>query len=220
MPVLEADAFCFGMIIHKTKAMKISTFLTVIGLCAALQCFGQEKFWTAADKQSTIDQLVRTRDAVVKETENLTPGQWAFRESPDRWSIGQIVEHLALWEIVWFRELSIGTRNKPQPELLKTSRPDSYYQEFINEPNPHKAAEIAAPTGFIQGRDNLTFFLRGREQTLTFLRSSEADMRAIFELTGTPEPRNMHQVLIYQWGHTDRHLRQIMKVKGHVSYPK
>lgn len=200
--------------------MKISALFTLVWLAAAVQCFGQDKLWTAADKQATIDQLIRTRDAVVKETENLTPEQWAFRESPDRWSIGQIVEHLALWEIVWSRELSVGTRNKPQPELLKTTRPDSYYEEFIMEPNPHKAAEISAPTGFIQGKDNLTFFLRGRELNLEFVRKSEADMRAIFEFTATPEPRNMHQVLIYQWGHTDRHLRQIAKVKSHASYPK
>ncbi|WP_353719167.1 DinB family protein [Dyadobacter sp. 676] len=200
--------------------MKIITFFTVVWLCAALRCFGQEKLWTAADKQSTIGQLIRTRDAVVRETENLTPEQWSFREAPDRWSIAEIVEHLALWEIVWSRELSIGARNKPQPELLKTTRPDSYYQEFIMEPNPHKAAEIAAPTGFIKGKDNLTFFLRGREQNLTFVRNSDADMRAIFELTGTPEPRNMHQVLIYHWGHTDRHLRQILKVKSRPSYPR
>nr|WP_295922734.1 DinB family protein [uncultured Dyadobacter sp.] len=200
--------------------MKISTLFTLVWLGVAMQCFGQEKLWTATDKQATIEQLIRTRDAVVKETENLTPEQWAFRESPDRWSIAEVVEHLALWEIVWFRELSIGTRNKPQPELIKTTRPDSYYQEFIMEPNPHKAAEIAKPTGFIKGKDNLTFFLRGREQSLSFVRTSEADMRAIFELTGTPDPRNMHQVLIYQWGHTDRHLRQILKVKSHPSYPK
>ncbi len=200
--------------------MKISTLFALVWLCAATQCFGQEKFWTAADKQSTIEQLIRTRDAIVKETENLTPEQWAFHESADRWSIGQIVEHLALWEIIWSRELSIGTRNKPQPELLKTTRPDSYYNEFIMEPAPHKSAEIATPTGFIKGKDNLTFFLRGREQNLAFVRNSEADMRAIFEFTGTPEPRNMHQVLIYVWGHTDRHLRQILKVKSHSSYPR
>jgi hypothetical protein len=209
-----------GINFHKTKAMKISTLFALVWLCAATQCFGQEKLWTAADKQSTIEQLVRTRDIVVKETESLSPEQWAFHESPDRWSIGQIVEHLALWEIIWSRELSIGTRNKPQPELVKTTRPDSYYHEFIMEPTAHKSAEIATPTGFINGKDNLTFFLRGREQNLTFVRNSEADMRAIFEFTGTPEPRNMHQVLIYQWGHTDRHLRQILKVKSHPSYPK
>lgn len=199
--------------------MKITAFLTLFCLIT-LHGFGQEKLWTAADKQETIDQFIRTRDAVVKETENLTPAQWEFRESPDRWSIAQVVEHLALWEIIWSREISIGSRNKPQPELLKTTRPDSYYHEFIMEPAPHKSSEIAVPMGLIKGKDNLAFFLHGREQNLAFLRSTEADMRAIFELTATPDPRNLHQVLIYQWGHVDRHLRQIAKVKSNPAFPK
>ncbi len=200
--------------------MKNCTLFTLLWLCTIVHCFGQQKLWTAEDKQSTIDHFIRTRDAVAKETENLTPEQWAFRESPDRWSIAEIVEHLAIWEIIWSREISISSRNKPQPELLQTTRPDSYYHEFIMEPAAHKASVIALPTGFIKGKDNLAFFLRGREENLAFLKKTEADMRAIFELTATPDPRNLHQVLIYQWGHTDRHLRQIAKVKSHPSYPK
>jgi hypothetical protein len=200
--------------------MKSCTLFTLIWLCAALQCFAQEKLWTAEDKQYTIDNFIRTRDAVTKETENLTPEQWAFRESPGRWSIAEIVEHLGIWEIIWSREVGIGSRNKPQPELVKTTRPDSYYHEFIMEPAEHKASTMSSPLGLMKGKDNLTFFLRGREDNLAFLRKTEADMRAIFELTATPDPRNLHQVLIYQWGHTDRHLRQIAKVKSHPSFPK
>lgn len=199
--------------------MKNCTLFIFFLLCTVVQSFGQ-KLWTAEDKQTTIDHFIRTRDAVIKETENLTPEQWAFRESPERWSVAEIVEHLAIWEIIWWREIGIGARNKPQPELVKTTRPDSYYNEFIMEPAAHKASTIAFPTGFIKGKDNLTFFLRGREENLASLRKSEADMRAIFELTATPDPRNLHQALIYQWGHTDRHLRQIAKVKSHPSFPK
>ncbi|KAA0992448.1 DinB family protein [Dyadobacter aurulentus] len=189
------------------------TFLT----CSS---FAQEKLWTETDRQFTIDQFNRTRDELVKETENLTPAQWAFHESAERWSIGQIVEHLALWEIIWAREISMGSRSKPQPELNKSSRPDSYYSDFIMETNPHVAADIAIPTGFIKGKDNLAFFLSRREQNLAFLKKTEADMRAHFELTATPNPRNMHQVYIYQWGHVDRHLRQIRKVKADPNFPK
>ena len=43
--------------------------------------FAQEKLWTEKDRQFTIDQFNRTRDELVKETENLTPAQWAFHES-------------------------------------------------------------------------------------------------------------------------------------------
>ncbi|MCF0041407.1 DinB family protein [Dyadobacter fanqingshengii] len=189
-------------------------------MCLACPSFAQEKLWTEKDRQSTIEQFNRTRDELVKETENLTPAQWAFREKPDRWSIGEIVEHLALWEIIWAREISMGTRSKPQPELNQSSRPDSYYSEFIMETNPHVAADISVPTGFIKGKDNLTFFLSRREQNTAFLTKTEADMRAHFELTATPNPRNMHQVYIYQWGHVDRHLRQIRKVKADPNFPK
>lgn len=178
------------------------------------------RLWTETDRQYTLENMKRTRDELIKETENLSPAQWSFHESPDRWSIAEIVEHLAIWEIIWSREMSISTRNKPTPELLATSRPDSYYHEFIIEDAKHTSPDISRPSGFIEGKNNLTFFLRNHAINLTFVETTQADLRAIFELTGTPNPRNIHQVLIFQWGHVDRHLRQIRKVKTHPNYPK
>ena len=177
------------------------------------------KLWTESDRQYTVDNLKRTRDAILAETENLSPAQWRFRESPDRWSIAEVVEHLALWEIIWAREISMGIRNKPQPELNQTSKPDSYYVEWIMEPNPHKSPDFSRPTGFIDGKNNLQFFLKLRNQTIGFVETTPADMRAHFELTATDSPRNMHQVYLFQWGHVDRHLRQIRTIKRHPNYP-
>lgn len=178
-----------------------------------------QKLWTETDRQYTLDNLRRTCDELVRETETLTPAQWAFHESADRWNIGEVVEHLALWEIIWAREVSLGSRSKPQPELNQTSKPDSYYHDFIMEPAAHKSPDFSRPTGFIDGKNNLVFFLWLREQAIGFVEKTEADMRAHFELTATDSPRNMHQVYIYQWGHVDRHLRQIRKIKQHPNYP-
>ena len=199
---------------------KVFTMVCMLFSIGILQAQETKSLWTEADRQYTLDNMRRTRDALVKETENLTPAQWAFRDSAHRWSIGEVVEHLALWEIVWSREISMGSRSKPQPELNATSSPDSYYTTFIMEDKPHTAPDFAVPTGFIQGKDNLTFFLRGREQAIKFVETTKIDLRAQFELTNTPYPRNMYQVLIYQWGHVDRHLRQIAKLKAHKDYPK
>ena len=193
-------------------------FLFLMVVCTP--AIAQQKLWTEADRQYTVENFKRTTDALLKETENLTPAQWSFKESPDRWSIGEVVEHLALWEIIWAREISMGSRGIPQPQLVKTSRPDSYYAEFIVEDKPHVSPDFSRPTGFIKGKDNLTFFLNRRALNLAFLEKTDADMRAQFELTGTDNPRNMHQVYIYQWGHVDRHLKQIKKVKSHQDFPK
>lgn len=199
------------------RIVTILFFMTILPVVAQ----SQSRLWTEADQKFTVDNLKRTRDELIRETENLTDAQWHFQESPDRWSIAQVVEHLALWEIIWAREISIGTRNKPQPELNQTSRPDSYYQNFIMEDTPHKSPDLSKPTGFIRGKDNLTFFLRLRDQAIAFTEKTTVDMRAQFEFTGAGDnPRNMHQVYIYQWGHVDRHLRQIRKVKAHANYPK
>ncbi|GAB3510837.1 hypothetical protein GCM10027341_49720 [Spirosoma knui] len=178
-----------------------------------------QKRWTEADRTYTVDNLKRTRDELTRETENLTDAQWHFRESPDRWSIAEVVEHLALWEIIWAREISMGIRSTPRPDLIATSSPDSYYMDFIMETKAHKSPDFSRPTGFIQGKNNLLFFQRLRNQAIAFADTTQADMRAQFELTATKYPRNMHQVYIYQWGHVDRHLRQIRKVKQHPNYP-
>lgn len=177
------------------------------------------KLWTEVDRQYKLGNLQRTRDEITRETENLNPAQWAFHESPDRWSIGEVVEHLALWEIIWAREISVGSRSKPQPELNQASKPNSHYAEWIVEPNPHQSPDYSRPTGFIEGENNLAFFLNRRNQTIGFVEKTDTDMRAQFELAATDSPRNMHQVYIFQWGHVDRHLRQIRKIKQHPNYP-
>jgi len=199
---------------------KLLLLLLTLWLAAPQKTHCQAKLWTETDRQYTLDNLKRTRNLLVKETENLTPAQWKFKESAERWNIGEIVEHLALWEIIWAREISMGSRSKPQPELNQTSKPDSFYASWIMEDAPHVSPDFSRPTGFIEGKNNLTFFLKLRDQTIKFVETTQADMRAQFELTGTDSPRNMHQVYIFQWGHVDRHLRQIAKVKAHPNYPK
>ncbi|SFE93677.1 DinB family protein [Spirosoma endophyticum] len=179
-----------------------------------------QKIWTEADPNYTVDNLKRTRDELIRETENLSDAQWHFHEAPDRWSIAEVVEHLALWEIIWAREISMGNRSTPRPDLIATSSPDSYYHDFIMENKAHVSPDFSRPTGFIQGKNNLIFFTRLRNQAIGFADTTQADMRVQFELTATKYPRNMHQVYIYQWGHVDRHMRQIRKIKAHPNYPK
>lgn len=179
-----------------------------------------QKIWTETDRNYTVDNLKRTRDELIRETENLSDAQWHFHESSDRWSIAEVVEHLALWEIIWAREISMGSRSTPRPDLIATSSPDSYYHDFIMENKAHVSPDFSRPTGFIQGKNNLIFFTRLRNQAIGFADTTQADMRVQFELTATRYPRNMHQVYIYQWGHVDRHMRQIRKIKAHPNYPK
>ena len=62
--------------------------------------------WTEADRKYLLYNLNRSMEEIIKETKDLSTQQWNFRESPDRWNINQIVEHIALWEILFMHEIS------------------------------------------------------------------------------------------------------------------
>ena len=46
-----------------------------------------------------VAHLERTRDGFVAATRDLSEAQYQFKPDPDGWSIGQIVEHVALAEL-------------------------------------------------------------------------------------------------------------------------
>lgn len=179
-----------------------------------------QKLWTETDRAYLVENMKRTRDELSRETETLTAAQWNFRETPERWTIAEITEHLALWEVIFARETGIALRSAPEPELNQKGKPDSWYVDFILEEKLHTSPDYSRPTGFIRDNDNLTFFRRTRDQTIKFLETTTADLRSHFEPTGGGQKRNVHQIFIVQWGHVDRHLKQIRKVKAHPAYPK
>ena len=69
----------------------------------------------------------------MKEAAGLTDKQWSFKESPDRWSIKEITEHIGIWELLILHEISRALGGGRQPELNKKAKPDSIYYEFIME---------------------------------------------------------------------------------------
>lgn len=214
--ILKPNLIKYSIFVQVEIMKRIYIILSLLTLC--LSGFSQNA--ENNDLKIVVENLNRTRGNLIKATENLTPAQWSFKESPERWSISEIVEHLSIWEILWNKELQVMTQNKPQPELRATCLPDSYYKEFIMEEKTHNSAEITHPRGFVEGKNTIVWFTKLRDINIKFAENLKIDMRDYFERTGTPNPRNMYNVYIYVWGHIDRHIRQINKVKAHPNYPK
>ena len=98
-------------------------FCIVLAFTLVLPSFAQQnKLWLEDNKKYLIHNLSRTRDSIIEETKNLSQAQWNFKESPDRWSINQIVEHLAIWELLLEREISQALIAGPRPELNKEGK--------------------------------------------------------------------------------------------------
>jgi hypothetical protein len=99
-----------------TKTMKQRLLLLTMLVLAITTSYAQKNFWNEADQRYTVDNLKRTRDELTRETEHLTDAQWHSHVLPDRWSIAEVVEHVALWEIIRARKIGVGIRNTAHPE--------------------------------------------------------------------------------------------------------
>ena len=83
-----------------TKHITITLLIGCISLFSSAQnniTPDSIKVWTDTDRRYLLDNLARSRDELIKETKGLTDKQWNFKESPDRWSIKEVTEHICIW---------------------------------------------------------------------------------------------------------------------------
>src|SRR5262249_27132085 len=71
-----------------------------LGVClfalSLLPAHGQPP--TAQERDSLLTHLQQTRDAFMAAVSDLSDAQWRFKAAPDRWSIAEVAEHIAISE--------------------------------------------------------------------------------------------------------------------------
>ena len=84
---------------------------TVAAATAAGQTLSPE------ERDRAIGELESSRRDLLAAVASLSPAQWAFKPAPDRWSIVECLEHVALAEDSYFRTITERLpKAKPQPE--------------------------------------------------------------------------------------------------------
>src|SRR5690349_14855811 len=77
------------------RALVGSLVLALAGF-SAVAARGQEV--TQAEKERALLYLETTKNGVLQATKGLSPAQWNFKPAPDRWSVAQVMEHIAASE--------------------------------------------------------------------------------------------------------------------------
>jgi hypothetical protein len=128
---------------------------------------------------------------------------------------------LGLYERIFAQEADIMLSSNPEPQLDSLSLPDTSYINWMNDPSPHKAEWNAEPLGFMKGTDNFIFFLFGRNHIIEFIKNTTYDLKAHFTYRwGKEQRRSIHALMVVHFGHTDRHLKQIYRIKHAAGFPK
>ena len=141
-------------------------------LLAATAAQGQSL--TSADRDSAVTYLEKTRDAVEASTKGLTNAQWTFKAAPEKWSVAQVVEHLALAEDLFFDTVTQKVMSAP------AGAPDRDFKKtdaavLANVPDrSHKlqAPDELVPTGRWSPQEALNHFVRSRARTIQYLQNT------------------------------------------------
>src|SRR5229473_1113247 len=79
----------------RTKSLA-GVLIALLMMAGAAAASAQEV--TQAEKDKALQYLESTKKNVLEATKGLSEAQWNFKAGPDRWSVAQVVEHIAASE--------------------------------------------------------------------------------------------------------------------------
>jgi hypothetical protein len=200
--------------------MKRTLTLAIVLLCAATSAFSQTL--TAAERDRALQYLESTRQAVLDATAGLSEVQWDFRPAPDRWSIAEVVEHIAAAEdylmgMVTSQVMKAPAR--PAGDDVKAID-DMVAAKVPDRSRKAQAPEPLKPTNrFGSPQASLKHFTDARAQTEVFLKTHD-DLRDHAIDSPMGKKLDGYEGVLFVAGHSERDTKQINEVKADPNFPK
>lgn len=192
---------------------------TLAALLSAAGLWGQGL--SRGDRDFALSHLHATRKMFLEAIAGLTPAQWNFKSAPERWSIAECAEHVALTEDFLFERVkrtlaspaTPGRKSAVSNEALMKSAIDRSRKTKADEPSIQPKGRWATPAKLAE------HFKERRERTLEYVRTTQDDLRSHFAGPDA-DALDAYQWLLLIAGHTERHVAQIDEVKSDPRFPK
>lgn len=143
---------------------------------------------------------------------------------PDRWSIAECAEHIALSEDLLFGMATERVMNSPADPSKKAQakgRDEEILKETADRSKKASAPEALKPSNKFPTRQAIIdHFKASRDKTIEYIQKSDADMRSHFGAAGGGKFLDAYQWILLTSAHTNRHVQQILEVKAAAGYPK
>jgi len=209
----------FRAVLHvMTLVLVVSLPTPIVG--AGAQTPAPDAKMTRAERAELIDLLNRSQKEFLDAVESVSDAQWTFKAGLDRWSIGEVAEHLVLAEAGLFATATKSLAASADGQWTATlSKTDLLKRALPNRTTKVDAPQEIRPRGDMTRAQVMARFREQRARTLAFAQETEAPLK---EHT-SPNPFfgaiNAHQLLLYIPLHNLRHDQQIAEVKTAPNYP-
>ncbi len=195
---------------------------TFIGLLLVIATAASAQELTHAEKERALQYLESTKANVLEATKGLSEAQWNFKPGPDRWSIAQVMEHIAASEDfirdgLLKEKVMVSPQGPPDRDVKKIDEavvkmiPDRSHKAQAPEPLvPNN--RFGSPEGSIQ------HFLESRETTKQYLKTTTVLRDHVMD--GPVGKMDGYEFILFIAAHSERHSKQIEEVKADPNFPK
>jgi hypothetical protein len=174
--------------------------------------------------------LADTRDRLISAVQSLTPAQWTFKATPERWSIAEIVEHVAAAESFFSQRVTVrlrehvatapnADRRLTDDDLIAWEQDPSAEVVVPGRASLAKAPPLLMPSSASDARASLARFLAARADSAAFLESTRDARDRVAEHPALG-PLDGYQWVLFMAAHSERHLKQIRGVIADPNFPK
>jgi hypothetical protein len=207
---------------ERTKMRKMSlagVLVAFLLLAGAATASAQEV--TQAEKDNALKYLETTKKGVLEATRGLSEAQWNFKAAPDRWSVAQVMEHIAAAEdflrTLTKEKIMMAPAGEPGRDLKKTD--DAVLAMVPDRTNKLQAPEPLVPTNRFGSPDvSIKHFVESRVATEDFLKSTTG-LRD--HVSDSPMGKlDAYEFVLLIAAHSERHTKQINEVKADPNFPK
>jgi hypothetical protein len=172
-----------------------------------------------SDRDHAMSYLHATRKQFVDAVSGISEEQWKYKPGPDRWSVAEVAEHLAVSEDNLFQHALTGL-SKPAAAFQKKVEDQAIIAGMTSRTNKAQAPPGFEPTGRWKTKDEVVeHFLRARDRSIKYVQTTQESLRGSY-LQSPFGVVDVYQALLMIPAHTERHLEQIKEVQTAPGYPK
>ena len=176
---------------------------------------------TDQERQKALELLARSRQTLLDAVEGVTEPQARWKPAPERWSILEYVEHLAVSDdaLVQLVERALESPARPETDDQRRARE----QKIRETPMPrgvNRAPEALKPSArFASLAAALQAFLEARQRTLEYARTTQEDLRSHFAPHNVLGPLDGYQWLVGNARHAESHAAHIREIRSAADFP-
>ena len=197
--------------------------VAIAGILVSIASGGDAKAQnlSQADLDRGLQYLETTKKNIVDATRGLSEVQWNYKPSPFKWSVAQVMEHIAASEDL-LRQMAESQIKQappgPERDLHKTD--DKVLEVISDRSKKFQAPEQLRPRNqFGSPEAALKHFLESRAKTVELLKNTP-DLRAHVVDSGLLGKIDAFERILFVAAHSERHTKQLLEVKADRKFPK